>query len=94
LSNSIWKNIKEEANSKAESNHPSNKRGRKTSWHYLGNLNSLNTYTLLERAKRQFNNILILANKQYNIHPRKFKIYYNAIFLSIIIYAVQIFAGE
>jgi len=37
----------------------------------------------LEKARAQFNKILILTNRKYNIHPRKFKIYYNAIFLSI-----------
>jgi len=42
----------------------------------------------------QFNKILTLANSQYNIHRRKFKIYYNAIFLNPVTYAFQIFADE
>jgi hypothetical protein len=33
---------------------------------------------------------MLIANRQYNIYPRKFKIYYNAIFLSIVTYAIQI----
>jgi hypothetical protein len=48
----------------------------------------------LEKARAQFDKILTLANKKYNIHPRKFKVYYNAIFLSIATYAIQIFADE
>jgi len=40
------------------------------------------------------NRILTLTNGQYNIHPRKFKTYYSAIFLSIVAYAVKIFADE
>jgi hypothetical protein len=48
----------------------------------------------LEKARAQLNKILTLANKKYNIHPRKFKVYYNAIFLSIVTYAIQIFADE
>jgi len=47
----------------------------------------------LEKARAQLNKILTLANKKY-IHPRKFKVYYNAIFLSIVTYAIQIFADE
>jgi len=43
----------------------------------------------LEKAKAQLNKILTLANRKYNIHPRKF-----AIFLSIATYAIQIFADE
>jgi hypothetical protein len=48
----------------------------------------------LEKARTQLNKILILANRKYNIHPRKFKVYFNAIFLSIVTYAIQIFADE
>jgi len=49
----------------------------------------------VEKAKTQFNKILTLANGQYNIYSRKFeKIYYNIIFLSIVIYAIHIFADE
>jgi hypothetical protein len=48
----------------------------------------------LEKARAQLNKILTLANRKYNIHPRKFKVYYNAIFLSIVTYAIQIFADE
>jgi len=38
--------------------------------------------TSLEKARAQLNKILTLANRQYNIHPRKFRVCYNAIFLS------------
>jgi hypothetical protein len=48
----------------------------------------------LEKARAQINKILTLANRKYNIHPRKFKVYYNIIFLSIATYAIQIFADE
>jgi hypothetical protein len=48
----------------------------------------------LEKTRAQLNKILILANRKYNIHPRKFKAYYNAIFLSIATYAIQIFTDE
>jgi hypothetical protein len=48
----------------------------------------------LEKARAQLNKILTLANRKYKIRPRKFKVYYNAIFLSIVIYAIQIFADE
>ncbi|KAH0949537.1 hypothetical protein HN011_012416 [Eciton burchellii] len=48
----------------------------------------------LEKARAQLNKILTLANRKYNIHPRKFKAYYNAIFLSIAAYVIQIFADE
>jgi hypothetical protein len=48
----------------------------------------------LEKARAQFNKILTLTNRKYNIHPRKFKVYYNAIFLSIATYTIQIFADE
>jgi hypothetical protein len=48
----------------------------------------------LEKARTQLNKILTLANRKYNIHSRKFKVYYNAIFLSIVTYAIQIFADE
>jgi len=48
----------------------------------------------LEKARAQLNKILTLANRQYNSHPRKFKVYYNAIFLSIATYGIQIFADE
>jgi len=48
----------------------------------------------LEKARAQLNKILILANRKYNIHSRKFKVHYNAIFLSIATYAIQIFADE
>jgi hypothetical protein len=47
----------------------------------------------LEKARAQLK-ILTLANRKYNIPPRKFKVYYNAVFLSIAIYAIQIFADE
>jgi len=65
---------------------------------YLGVILELNfskhMNTSLEKAEAQLNKILTLANRQYNIHPRKFKVYYNAIFLSIATYAIQIFADE
>jgi hypothetical protein len=48
----------------------------------------------LEKARTQLDRILTLATRKYNIHPRKFKIYYNAIFLGIATYAIQIFADE
>jgi hypothetical protein len=48
----------------------------------------------LKKARAQLNKILTLANRKYNIQPRNFKVYYNAIFLSIVIYAIQIFAGK
>jgi len=48
----------------------------------------------LEKARAQLNKILTLANRKYNIHPRKCKVYYNAIFLSIATYVIQIFADE
>jgi len=48
----------------------------------------------LEKAKAQLKRILTLTTRKYNIHPRKFKVYYNAIFLSIVTYAIQIFADE
>ncbi|KAH0950377.1 hypothetical protein HN011_009115 [Eciton burchellii] len=50
--------------------------------------------TSLEKARIQLNKILTLANRKYNIHPRKFKVYHNAIFLSIATYAIQIFADK
>jgi type II secretory pathway component PulM len=50
---------------------------------------------LCPRRRAQLNKILTLANRKYNIHPRKFKVLnYNAIFLSIATYAIQIFADE
>ncbi|KAH0944928.1 hypothetical protein HN011_002227, partial [Eciton burchellii] len=45
----------------------------------------------LEKARAQLNKLLTLANRKYN-NPRKFKVYYNAIFLSIV--TIQIFADE
>ncbi|KAH0945692.1 hypothetical protein HN011_009595 [Eciton burchellii] len=50
--------------------------------------------TSLEKARAQLNKILTLANRQYNIHPRKFKVCYNAIFLSTATYGIEIFAHK
>jgi len=66
---------------------------------YLGTLDqklnfSKHINVSLEKAKAQLNKILTLADRKYNIHPRKFKVYYNAISLSIATYAIQIFADK